>query len=110
MARGDIQNDAYSQLTAGSQVNIQPSSGDEYDIVFFSNTISEQVTLEGQDGTNETGNLFTGTYGNDTAPRKQQGDNGFDPISYMITNSQYCDISQEGASTMILTWGAVEMK
>ena len=67
MARGDIQNNSYTSLSAeGGTTTLQPGSGDEWQLMFALNT-QDQMAIIGYDGSNQTGDLRGGIYGGLTA-------------------------------------------
>ena len=67
MARNDVITDVHLAISGSSTVDVQPASGDEWNIQMASTGETSDVRLLGYDGSNATGDLLWSPHAGGTA-------------------------------------------
>ena len=67
MARNDVITDVHIAISGSSTVDVQPASGDEWNIQFASTGQTSDVSLIGYDGSSQTGQLLWAPHAGGTA-------------------------------------------
>ena len=100
--------DAHLSVASSSTSAIQPGSGDEYLLVAVSHDTVANNGLKGTDGSNTTGALrhpVIGDLGSGTSLTGLAVD-----IKLGLTNGEYILVDNNGGSTCLYYWAAVETK